>query len=149
MAPLVAVIFAAVGGWHVGAGPVHRCAGTSVQRCAQVVSFASTVRWRDCPECLPHKTIAALPRNGIALQLRVAVEHPPFAKRTIHWPLAIHASDVSTGFEGISNRYGVYQSAAFRIGRKEVSVWAFFGRAHPTRAQLARANAEIATTSVR
>jgi hypothetical protein len=145
MTALIAAVFAAAGGWHVGAGQVRACQGVPASRCVQASSWAATVRWRDCGNCLPHKTIAALPRDGIALQVTVAIERPMVAKRRIEWPPSIRASDVIAGFEGISNRYGVYQSPAFLIGGREVFVWAFFGRARPTPAQLARANEEFAT----
>ena len=149
MALLVAAVFAATGGWHVGAGQVRACQGVPASRCIQVSSWAATVRWRDCANCLPHKTIAGLPPEGIALQMTLAIEHPLFAKRRVEWPPTIRAADIMAGFEGVSNRYGVYQSPAFRIGQREVFLWAFFGRGHPTAGQLARANAELATASVR
>lgn len=148
MSPLFAAVFAALGGWHVGAGQVHACPGVSASRCTTVTTFASTVRWRDCAECLPQKTLAALGPNGVALEVLLSVEHPESAKRSITWLPHITLSSLS-GIEGISNHYGVYQLFA-RVGHgKEAYVWAFFGRARPTRAQLAEANAELATTRIR
>ena len=82
--------------------------------------------------------------QGIALQVTAAIEHPPVAPRASSWPPTIRAGDVTAGLEGISARYGVYQRLA-RFGKTEAYVWAFFGRAHPTRAQLAEANAELRT----
>ena len=63
-------------GWHVGAGHVHACPGVSRARCVQVTSRAATVPWRDCLECLPHRTLALLPRDGVAMQLTLARERP-------------------------------------------------------------------------
>ena len=91
-----------------------------------------------------HRTIASLPPQGIALQVTAAIEHPPVAPRASSWPPAIRAGDVTAGLEGISARSGVYQRLA-RFGEAEAYVWAFFGRAHPTRARLAEANAELRT----
>jgi len=58
----------------------------------------------------------------------------------------IRAGDLS-GIEGVSSRYGVFQLFA-RFGKVDAYVWAFFGRAHPTAAQLAAANAELHTVKL-
>jgi hypothetical protein len=147
MAPLAAVVFVAAGSWHVGAGQVHACPGVPASRCVQVASWASTVRWRDCAGCLPHRTIATLPPDGVALQVFISREQL-VGKPFLVWPPRIRTQDIS-GIEGVSNHYGVYQRFA-RVGLGEDAyVWAFFGRAHPTPAQFALANAELATTRVR
>src|SRR5947208_1486437 len=67
------VAFARAAGWHVHTGRVHACPGVSASRCSQVTSVASTAPWRDCVECLPHKTFAAMPASGVAIQITVAV----------------------------------------------------------------------------
>jgi hypothetical protein len=141
---LLPVTFAPHAGWHPGHGREHACVGVSAARCVQASTWTATVPWRGCGECLPHRTIEALPPDGIALQVTAAIEHPPVAPRAPSWPPRIRARDVVGGFEGVSSRYGVYQSLA-RFGRTEAYVWAFFGRAHPTHAQLAAANAELRT----
>lgn len=87
--------------------------------------------------------IAALPRDGIILQVNVAIEHPPRARRQLAWPPTIRAGDVG-GLEGVPRRYGVCQLFA-RFGRVEAYVWAFFGSAHPAPSLLA-ANAELQST---
>ena len=138
---LLPALFGPHPGWHSGHGRVHACPGVSPARCVQAASWAATIPWRGCGECLPLQTIEALPRNGIALQIEVAVEHP-FRARRGPWPPTIRAKDVQAGFEGVSRHYGVYQLLA-RFGMVEAYVWAFFGRAHPTTAQLAAANAEL------
>ena len=144
---LLPVGFAPHAGWHAGHGREHACVGVSASRCVQVSTWTATVPWRGCGECLPHETIASLPPDGIALQVTAAIEHPPVAARASSWPPTIRAGDVTAGLEGISARYGVYQRLA-RFGKTEAYVWAFFGRAHPTRAQLAEANAALRTVRV-
>jgi len=89
-----------------------------------------------------------LPADGIILQVTGAVERPLVARRTPSWPATIRAQDVSAGFESVSHRYGVYQLFA-RFGRVEAYVWAFFGRAHPTAAQLAATNPTLQTVRLR
>ena len=113
-----------------------------------VASRAATVPWRDCDECLPSRTIDSLPPDGVALQILLSREDPGVAKASLTWPPQIHRKDLS-GIEGVSNHYGVYQRFA-HVGNGEYAyVWAFFGRANPTDAQLAKANAELASTHLR
>ena len=145
---LLPALFAPRPGWHVGHGSVHACRGVSASRCVYASSWAATIRWRGCGECLPHQTIAALPPDAIALQVTVAVERPLVARRAPRWPPPIRARDVRPGFEGVPRRYGVYQRFA-RFGHVEAYVWAFFGRGRPTAGQLAAANAELRTVRLR
>lgn len=145
---LLPPLFAAHPGWHIGHARVHACPGVAVSSCVQATAWAATTRRRDCGECLPHRTIAALPPDGIALQVTVSVEHPLVARRAPAWPPTIRARDITAGFEGVPRRYGVYQLFA-RFGRLEAYVWAFFGRARPTAAQLAAGNAELRTVRLR
>jgi hypothetical protein len=139
---LMPALFAPHAGWQSGHGRVHACPGVAPTRCLQAGGWAATVPWRGCGECIPHETIEALPRDGIILQVNVAVEHPMVARRAGSWPPTIRARDVVAGFEGVSARYGVYQLSA-HFGVVEAYVWAFFGRAQPTLTQLAAANAEL------
>ena len=67
---------------------------------------------------------------------------PPRAVHTFAWPPQISRTKIHAGFEGLPGRIGVYQ-AATRIGKREVSVFVFFGRAKPTARQLSRANTEL------
>jgi hypothetical protein len=60
------------------------------------------------------------------------------------WPARIRADKITAGFEGVSNRFGVFQTF-IRTGHIERSLFVWFGRAHPTRRQLARTNAELRT----
>lgn len=99
------------------------------------------MRWRDCADCLPHRTLAALPPDGIAIEVLLASERPPVAKQALIWPPRVSAAEVG-GLEGVPNRIGVYQRFA-RVGRFEAYVFAFFGRSRPTARQLAVANKEF------
>jgi hypothetical protein len=120
--------FRATAGWHVGADRAY--------------SWASTIPYRDCRNCVPpHETLAALPPGGILIQLATFRERG--SSRTRSWPPRIRARDVSAGFEGVPRRYGVFQFTA-QTGRFDRSLYVWFGRAHPTPGQLERANAELA-----
>ena len=137
--------FQSAPGWHVGSHPAHACPGVSASRCVQAWGWASTVRYRDCGDCVPHRTLAHLPPRGVIIQLSNSREHPSRAP-TGAWPPQIRRKDVHAGFEGVPNRFGVFQ-AFVRTGHLERYLFVWFGRAHPTRRQLARANAELATGS--
>jgi hypothetical protein len=143
---LVPAVFGQTAGWHVGHGTVHACPGVSAARCLQAGSWAATIPWRGCGACLPHRLIEALPPDGIALQVDVAVESPLAARRGGAWPPVIRPGDLS-GIEGVPSRSGVFQLFA-RFGRVDAYVWAFFGRAQPTAAQFAAANAELRTVKL-
>ena len=136
--------FHAAPGWHVGSKPAHSCPGVPRSRCVQAEGWASTVRYRDCGDCVPpHRTLAELPPDGIVIQELNGRERP--AKiGTRPWPPRIRARDVVGPFEGEPPRYGVFQYTA-RTGTTERSLFVWFGRRHPTRRQLARANAELRT----
>jgi hypothetical protein len=131
-------------GWHVGSRPAHACSGVSANRCVQASGWASTVRYRDCPDCVPpHRTLAKLPPRGIVIQLTQAEERPDRAGLG-KWPPRIRADKITAGGEGVSNRYGHFQTFV-RTGHLEHYLFVWFGRAHPTRRQLRRANAELRT----
>jgi len=143
---VVPALFLPHAGWHAGQEPAHGCPGVTANRCVLAASWAATIPWRGCGWCIPHGTIAALPPDGVALQVAISEERPPAARGVMTWPPRMLARDVVAGFEGVSWRYGVYQRFA-RVGSVEVYVWAWFGRARPTSAQLAAANAELARLS--
>lgn len=135
--------FKAGGGWHVGAGRVTPCPGVPETRCAQVGSWAATARWRDCATCAPpHKTLAALTPNGIAIELLISREPDAPPEKALAWPPRLKARDVTGPAEGVPRRIGV-ASRAGRLGAYRGALWVYFGRRHPTAAQLARANSEL------
>jgi hypothetical protein len=129
-------------GWQVRLGKVHACPGVSPARCSQVTSVASTTRFRDCLECLPHHTVTAMHAQDVAIKLTVAIEHPLRTKRTFVWPPRVVRRAVVRPFEGLPARIGVYQGATL-VGGREVFVFIVFGRAVPTARQLKRVNAEL------
>ena len=140
---LAPVQFPATPGWHTGAAKPGACPGVSTSRCTQAWSWSSTVRWRDCVNCVPHRTLAVLPRDGVIIAVSRVRERPVIAKRLIQWPPHIKASDVTGGMEGVPRRYGVYQLFARLLSKDTVLVWAYFGRSHPSNVQLAAANAQL------
>jgi hypothetical protein len=133
--------FPARAGWHVGAGHVHACTDMARDRCAQAGSWATTGEWRDCTECLPQRTLARLPSDGIAMTLVVG-RGPNAPKQRLDWPPPLRAGDAKS-LEGLPARIGVIQRSG-RLHGFTAYLFAFFGRARPTAAQLARAQAELA-----
>jgi hypothetical protein len=137
--------FRAAPGWHVGHTLAHACVGVSRSRCVTAEAWASTVRYRDCPNCVaPHKTLDVLPPSGIVIQLSKARERPEYGQRG-SWPPRLRAAQVTGPFEGEPARFGVIQLMVRSREGVERSLFVWFGRAHPTRRQLARANAELRT----
>jgi hypothetical protein len=141
-ATLPPVKFAPKPGWFVGVGKAHACPGVSATSCSRVTSWAATVRWRDCAECLPHKTVAALPPTGVAIQVSLIRESPATAKEALVWPPTLRAADLVSPFEGLPARIGTYQRFA-RVGQNELYVLVLFGRSRPDARQLALANAQL------
>jgi hypothetical protein len=132
-------------GWHVGSRPAGACPGVSASRCVQAWGWASTAPYRDCRDCVPpHRTLAHLSADGVLIQLSNARERP--ARAPIgRWPVRIRRKDlIRGGGEGIPRHVG-YAQWFLRSGGLEHYLWVWFGRAQPTRGQLARANAELRT----
>ena len=142
---LAAARFPARPGWNVGAGHVHACPGMAVDRCAQAGSWATTGDWRDCTECLPQRTVATLPGDGIAMTLVVG-RGPHAPKRTLRWPPRLRPGD-ARNLEGLPARIGVIQGAGLVHGFTTY-LFVFFGRRTPTSAQVARAQAELAAVEL-
>ena len=79
------------------------------------------------------------------IQLLNAKERP--ARMAVgKWPVRIRRADVTAGGEGVPRRFGAVQRAVRSAGVEHL-LYVWFGRAHPTRHQLARANAELRTVS--
>lgn len=140
--------FSSAAGWHVGSTPTHSCAGVTQGRCVMAEAWASTVPYLDCPDCVPpHKTLAALPPDGIVIQLTDARERPPYGSRG-SWPTQIRASQVNVGpgsGEGMPARISYAQLVVRGPQDVEHFLFIWFGRPHPTAQQLARANTELRT----
>src|ERR1043166_7161820 len=93
--------FVPAAGWHTRVGKVHACPGAPASRCVQVFSVASTTRWRDCVGCLPHRTVAAMGKNDIAIQIYVARQSGRGLKPTFTWPPHIRRSQGVAGCGGL------------------------------------------------
>jgi hypothetical protein len=139
---LAPVQFVPAVGWHLRTGRVHACPGVPASRCSQVASVSSTSRWQDCVECAPHRTLAVIPAEGIAIRIGVAIERPLRVPRTFAWPPRIDRAEVRAGFEGLPSRIGVYQASS-RVGTLEIFLFVYFGRSRPTAGQLNAANTEL------
>ena len=142
---LAAAQFPQQPGWQVGTGHVHACPGMAVSRCAQVGSWATTGQWRDCTECLPQHTVAALPSDGVAISLLVG-NGPDAPKQALRWPPRLRSGDARS-FEGLPARIGTVQRSGVVHGLTTY-LFVFFGRPHPTPAQLRRAQAELASAKL-
>jgi hypothetical protein len=130
-------------GWHAGHNRVHACPGVARSRCEQVTSWAATARWRDCAVCIPpRRTLARLAPGGVAIQLTLARERRPYFAHALAWPPRIRRSDVKGPIEGGPERIGSVQKFG-RLDGFDAYLYLFFGRRHPSAAQLARANAEL------
>lgn len=137
--------FRAAPGWHVGTSPPHACVGVRRSRCVNAEAWASTVRYRDCPNCAPpHKTLNTLPPGGIVIQLTNARERPEYGPHG-NWPPRLRASQAVRPFEGEPARISVIQLMVRGRNGVEHFLFVWFGRAYPTRRQLGRANAELRT----
>jgi hypothetical protein len=140
--------FRAAPGWHVGSTRAQACVGVSRSRCVQAEAWASTGRYRDCADCSPpRKALAALPPNGIVIQLSVVRERPPYGSLGSWPPPRLRASQVHGGFEGEppSEHIGVIQLVVRSRNGVEHFLFVWFGRMHPTSRQLARASTELRT----
>jgi hypothetical protein len=130
------------GGWHVGA---KRISAVGCGGCVQTESWAATVAYRDPPNQLPpHRTMAALARDGVIVHITRAWEpSPPAWMRQTH-PLRITRAGTTASFEGNTTRGRVsrWTGSTWRAG-SYVSVWVLFGRPAPAAAQVRRAQAEL------
>jgi hypothetical protein len=130
--------FLARRGWHVGTG------GRAAVRAEgeQTTSWAATVPWRDGPnELPPHRTLARLPRDGIAIFLGLFRDSRE--PRQSPWnSLRIDRRELSGGFEGLPPRFGLYR-ATVQHGTYVLDLWVFFGTTRPSSATVARAQAEL------
>ncbi len=137
--------FSRADGWHRGAGQTQACQGVTAARCTYRWIWTATAPWKYCANCAPHRTVKALPRNGVVISALIVTERPMAAKRLVAWPARIRAKDVFAGFEGLPGRIGVYQLFA-RIGSgREIILMVYFGQGRPTAGQISKANARLAS----
>lgn len=128
--------FTPAAGWLIG-----------ISSAPQRWSWTSTVRLKDCAGCVPHKTLPTLPPDGIIVYAHVSQNRPRRPEPA--WPPTIRLTNVSGGIEGVPSRYGVYQVLAKTSTGGEAYVFVYFGRAHPTRGQIAEANSRLASAGLR
>jgi hypothetical protein len=132
--------FANAAGWYTGTSGSAKIEPNG----EQTTSWAATVPYRDPPtQFPPHATLAALPADGIAivawlsrmagLQSELPTREPAFKLAQAH----------EGPFEGVPTGTATYQIATNVPDRFDVTLWIFFGRPHPTREQLDRAQAEL------
>jgi hypothetical protein len=135
-AKVAPVHFRASGGWYASAV----CGRPD---CRFALSRAATVRWRDCWNCIPpHRTVAALRPDGIAIELELTRPfHPAWGR--LRWPPRITRKRI-VWLEGVPMRFGGF-IATGRLRGLDVTVWIYFGRRQPTVRQMARAEHELRT----
>ena len=129
-------------GWYAGSA---RLADAGCARCVQTESWASTVPYRDPANQLPpHRTMAALPPDGVIVHVTRSWEpSPPAWVRRVH-PLRIARSATTAAFEGNTTRgrVSLWMGSTWRAG-SYVGVWVLFGRPTPTASQVRKAQAEL------
>lgn len=132
------------GGWHAGTA---RVVSRSCPRCVQVDSWASTVRYRDTPNDFPHRTMAALGKDDVIIQLIRSREPSPPRWELTRRPLRIRRAGIHAGFEGNTTRgrVSLWGSSTWRSG-SFVQAYVFFGSPHPGKAAVARAQRELDRT---
>lgn len=131
--------------WHVGSRPARTCHVRHAS-CVRALAWAATVPCADCGADEPLRTLAVLPSGGIVIQLvsfRIGDTYPP---RRL-WPTQVRPSDVESGYVGLTRQPLFDAMRAGRTGATDWSLLVWFGRAHPTAHQLARANAELRRAS--
>lgn len=128
-------------GWHV------ITTGDNPQPPSAAVLTAATIPLAHDPDGaagLPHWAIAHLPPSGIVVQaLNYGAVRPSKRVPPLRLPLAIRGLRLLHGFEGVSARYAYFVVGPGRVHGFQVGVYVWFGRAHPTAAQRARAGAEV------
>jgi hypothetical protein len=132
--------FGPVDGWHTGTS------GSTDARPdgQQTFTWASTVPYRDEPfQFAPHKTLAALPPDGIAIDVQLF--GPDDRAAGVVPPFRVGQAEEPGSFEGVDSRDPLYAIRGRASGQKyDVEISVFFGRPHPTADQIAAANAELA-----
>ena len=132
------VRFRKAAGWHTGSTPAAQADAVN-----QVQSWAATVPWADGPYQLPpHRTLARLGAHGVAIAVTAwRDDRSPPARIPAGPPFRI-ALRLCGSFEGVPNQL-VCTFHGGRARQYDVDVWVAFGREHPSRADRARAQAEL------
>ena len=132
------VRFRAAAGWHTGSTSAAQADAVN-----QVQSWAATVPWADGPyELPPHRTLARLGPHGVAIAVTAwRDDRSPPARAPAGPPFRIALRQCGS-FEGVPSQL-VCTFHGGRAREYDVDVWVAFGREHPSRADRARAQAEL------
>jgi hypothetical protein len=133
--------FAAADDWHTGTSGI-----TDAQPDGQQTwTWASTIPYADEPfQFLPHKTLAALPPDGIVIDVQL-FESRDRAHETVEPPFRIMQADGPGSMEGLTPPISLYGTGGRVPGQSyDVDISVMFGREHPTPDQFARANVALA-----
>lgn len=113
----------------------------------QRVSWASTVPFVDSPSSLPpQKMIARLPPDGVVMAVVQYVDNcrPLRGLTALRPPLNV-ADAQRSDFPGArGDDLPLYRILGRFAGRYDLDLWVFYGRRHPTKAQRADAQHELA-----
>jgi hypothetical protein len=137
--------FAAADEWHTGTSGIADAQPDG----QETWTWASTIPYADEPfQFLPHKTLAALPPDGIVIDVQL-VEPRDRAHGTVEAPFRITQADGPGSMEGLTPPISLYSTGGNVLGQNyDVGISVMFGREHPTPDQFARANAELARMRV-
>ena len=130
--------FAARPRWHVATSR----AGRLLAQGGQTETAAATFPLGQHPFDVPPYRVTRLPADGIVIVLTLSRSYPPWIGGRSHGSFHIDPRHVSTSFEGMPSTVSMYQ-AFTKSAAYDRSLYVFFGRPHPTRAQVARAQAEL------
>jgi hypothetical protein len=131
-------VFSPAPGWRsVGGHSVALAPETSTTTIASTVPYADALN--DFP---PQRTLKTLPRNGIVVfvQLIASNRDPPLAKGSAGDRIRVTGCG---GFEGVPPTTSVCHLSGLRNGQYVIDGFVVYGRAHPSAAMTARANAEL------
>jgi hypothetical protein len=132
-------------GWYVGHA---RVASPGCSHCVQTASWASTIPYRDKANDFPQRTMVVLGTHDVIVMITRAWQPHTLAWMLTRRPLRITPGRIQTNFEGnpTNGRVSQWQTATWLNG-SFVTVYVFFGSDHPTRADVGRAQRELAATS--
>jgi hypothetical protein len=131
-------VFRPAPGWQsVGGHSVALAPETSTTTIASTVAYADALN--DFP---PQRTLKILPQNGVIVfvQLIASNRDPPLVKGGAGSAIRVMGCG---GFEGVPPTISVCHLAGIRNGQYVIDGYIVYGRAHPSPAMAARANAEL------
>jgi hypothetical protein len=126
-------------GWHTG-----RTKAQPAEALNRVAAWASTVPYLDAPfQIPPHRTFARMGPHDVAISVTAwRDDRSPPSRRRTQPPFRL-SSCTWGGFEGMQANRVLCTIEGRRAGQYDVELRIFFDRAHPTRTDRARAQAEL------